>query len=190
MTEAEIISMVSDLGTAQDILEGDPSSPLAKLLQDMMQEVTDQLVSSLAQYDAVASGNLMQSIQPSATAELDGDILSVSISAPFYWKFVNYGVNGTEVNRGAPAWGTVPQDRSFHASIMDWVRNRGISLPKQFGTYDSFAWAVMKSIQKKGIEKRPFFTDVVNDKLYDYFQESISTLIGRAITVKIVEPWQ
>lgn len=182
--------MVSDLGTAKDILEGDPSSPLANLLREMMQEVTDQLVDKLAQYDAVASGNLMQSIQPSATAEIEGDVLSVSISAPVYWKFVNYGVNGTEVNRGAPVWGSIPQDQSFHTSIMEWIRNRGITLPEQFGTYDSFAWAVMKSIQKNGIEKRPFFTDVVNEKLYSYFEESISTLIGRAITVKIVEPWQ
>ena len=190
MTEAEVIAMVKDLGTAKDILKGDPSSPLAQLLQDLMQDVTDQLVQSLSKYDVVASGNLMQSIRPTESATLDGDVLTVSITAPFYWKFVNYGVNGTEVSRGAPAWGSQPQDKSFHTSIKDWVRNRGITLPENFSNYDSFAWAIMKNIEKKGIEKRPFFTDVVNEKLYDALSEPISTLIGRAITINIVEPWQ
>lgn len=182
--------MVSDLGTAQDILEADPSSPLSSLLRELMQEVTDQLVESLGRYDAVASGNLMQSIRPDSTATLDGDVLSVSITAPFYWKFVNFGVNGSEISRGAPAWGTISQQGSFHTSIMGWIRDRGITLPENFGTYDSFAWAIVNSIKKKGIAARPFYTDVVNEKLTEYLQGSISTLIGRAITVKIVEPWQ
>lgn len=191
MTEAEVIAMVSNLGTAKDILDGDPSSPLAKLLQDLIQDVTNQLVQKLADYDAVASGNLMQSIKPTEKAYLDGDVLSVHITAPFYWKFINYGVNGTQISRGAPAWGQqAPQDRSFHANIMDWIRNRGITLPEQFETYNSFAWAIMKNIEKKGQEKRPFFTDVVNEKLYDALTAPISTLIGRAITVKIIEPYK
>jgi len=191
LTEAEIIAKVSNLGTAKDILEGDPSSPLATLLQDLIQDVTDQLVQSLADYDVMASGNLMQSIKPTDAAYLEGDVLSVHITAPFYWKFVNEGVNGTEVNRGAPSWGQqAPQDRSFHVNIMDWVRNRGITLPEQFQTYDSFAWAIMKNIEKKGQQKRPFFTDVVNDKLFDALTAPISTLIGRAITIKIIEPYK
>jgi hypothetical protein len=191
LTEAEVIAMVSNLGTAKDILDGDPSSPLAKLLQDLIQDVTDQLVQKLADYDAVASGNLMQSIKPTEKAYLDGDVLSVHITAPFYWKFINYGVNGTQISRGAPAWGQqAPQDRSFHANIMDWIRNRGITLPEQFENYNSFAWAIMKNIEKKGQEKRPFFTDVVNEKLYDALTAPISTLIGRAITVKIIEPYK
>jgi len=191
LTEAEVIAMVSNLGTAKDILEGDPSSPLATLLQDLIQDVTDQLVQRLADYDVMASGNLMQSIKPTDAAYLEGDVLSVHITAPFYWKFINEGVNGTEVSRGAPSWGQQPpQDRSFHVSIMDWVRNKGITLPEQFGTYDSFAWAIMKNIKKKGQEKRPFYTDVVNEKLFDALSEPISTLIGRAITVKIIEPYK
>ena len=191
MTEAEVIAMVKDLGTAKDILKGNPSSPLAQLLQDLMQDVTDQLIQSLSKYDAVASGNLMQSIRPSDKAYLEGDTLFVYTEADFYWKFVNYGVNGTEVSRGAPNWGSQPpRDKSFHTSIKDWVRNRGITLPENFSNYDSFAWAIMKNIEKKGQEKRPFFTDVVNEKLYDALAEPISTLIGRAITINIVEPWQ
>ena len=183
--------MVSNLGTSKDILEGDPSSPLAKLLQDLIQDVTDQLVQKVADYDAVASANLMQSIKPTERAYLEEDTLLVHITAPFYWKFINYGVNGTEVERGAPAWGQqAPQDRSFHANILDWVRNKGITLPEQFSTYDSFAWAIMTNIKKKGQEARPFFTDVVNEKLYDALATPISTLIGRAITVKIIEPYK
>jgi hypothetical protein len=196
LTEAEIIAMVSNLGTAKDILEGDPSSPLAKLLQDLIQDVTDQLVQKVADYDAVASANLMQSIKPTERAYLEDDTLLVHITAPFYWKFINYGVNGRGGGdsvpvTGSPAWGKqAPQDRSFHANIMDWIRNRGISLPEAFSTYDSYAWAIMGKITRDGLKPRPFFTDVVNEKLFDALTAPISTLIGRAITVKIIEPYK
>jgi hypothetical protein len=190
LTTAEIEAKLKGLGSAKEILKGNPSSPLAVLLQELIQDVTDQLVAKVHQYDAVASGNLVQNIRPTSKATLEGEVLSVSITAPFYWKFVNYGVNGTEVNRGAPNWGQQQNDRSFHSSIMDWTRNRGISLPEQFDSYDQFAWAIMGSIKKKGIEKRPFFTDVVNESLYDALSEPISTLIGKAIKINIIEPWQ
>jgi len=193
LTEAEVIAMVSNLGTAKDILEGDPSSPLATLLQDLIQDVTDQLVQRLADYDVMASGNLMQSIKPTDAAYLDGDVLSVHITAPFYWKFVNEGVNGTETPRGAPEWGTSPKENTYFNSIGAWIRNKGLTLADfgdAFKDYTSLTYGLMNSIKKKGQEKRPFYTDVVNEKLFDALSEPISTLIGRAITVKIIEPYK
>ena len=188
-----MIAMVKDLGTAKDILKGNPSSPLAQLLQDLMQDVTDQLIEKMHQYKLEASGNLMQSIRPSDKAYLEGDTLFVYTEADFYWKFVNYGVNGTEVKRGYPEWGTAPKENTYYNSISSWVRNKGLTLADfgdAFPDYTSLTYGLMNSIKKKGIEKRPFFTDVVNEKLYDALAEPISTLIGRAITINIVEPWQ
>ena len=193
MTEAEVIAMVKALGTAKDILKGNPSSPLAQLLQDLMQDVTNQLIEKMHQYKLEASGNLMQSIRPTESATLDGDVLTVAITAPFYWKFVNYGVNGTEEKRGYPEWGTAPKENTYYNNISSWVRNKGLTLADfgdAFPDYTSLTYGLMNSIKKKGIEKRPFFTDVVNEKLYDALAEPISTLIGRAITINIVEPWQ
>ncbi len=131
LSEAEIEALISNIGEAEAVVKAEPGSPLDELLCKLMQEVVDSLIQSLSSYDAVASANLMQSMIPSQQAYLDGDILTVNITAPNYWKFVNYGVNGTEVNHGSPAWGTQPpSDRSFHASIMNWTRDKGLQLPE------------------------------------------------------------
>ena len=192
MTEAEIISLVNDLGAAEETLQADPGSPLDQLLKALMQEVVDKLKQKLVDYDAIASANLTQSIRPSEQVYLDGDILTIHVEAPNYWKFVNYGVNGTEVNHGSPAWGRqAPTDMSFHASIMNWMRDRGIQNdPARSPTMEAAAWAIMTKIRRDGQKPRRFYSDVVNQDLFNYLGEQISTLIGRAITVKIVEPWQ
>lgn len=191
LSEAEIEALISNIGEAEAVVKAEPGSPLDELLCKLMQEVVDSLIQSLSSYDAVASANLMQSMIPSQQAYLDGEVLTVNITAPNYWKFVNYGVNGTEVNHGSPAWGTQPpSDRSFHASIMNWTRDKGLQLPESFSSYESFAWAIMTNIRKRGQKPRPFYSDVVNDDLISYLSEAISTLIGRAITVNIIEPFK
>lgn len=190
MTEADILNRLN-LGVTKQVLEGNPNSPLAELLQTLIQDVIDQITAKADDYDINASYNLRQSILPSKSAYIQDGALKVHITAPFYWKFVNYGVNGTEVNHGAPAWGRQPaQDKSFRQAIGEWIQNRGITLPNQFDEYDSFAWAMMNSIKKKGKAARPFFTDVVNAKLYEQIQEPISNVIGESIRIQIVEPWQ
>jgi hypothetical protein len=141
--------------------------------------------------DIAASRRLRQSIIPDKQVTKDGNVVTIGLSADFYWKFVNYGVNGTEVQHGAPSWGKQPPGEvSFHKSIMDWTLDRGITMPAQFDTYDSFAWAVMASVRKKGKQARPFFTNVVNETLTTKIQKELSAFFKEAITVNIVEPWQ
>jgi len=190
MTEAEILSKLN-LGSSKSVLEGNPSSPLAELLKELTQDVTDQLKKSLDSYGVGASMNLRQSIVPHKQAKLDGDTISVGIDADFYWKFVDKGVNGAEVNHGSPAWGQQPaQTTSFHQAILNWIPTTGSTLPQGFDSYDSWAWAIQTNIKKHGKKARPFFTDVVNDTLVEQLAKPISKLLGRAIKINIVEPWQ
>ena len=187
--EADILAKLN-LGTSKAVVQGQPNSPLGELLQSLAQDVTDMLTKSLDGYDVNASRNLRQSITPTKI-EQNGNTILVPIDADFYWKFVNYGVNGSEVNHGAPAWGTQePQAVSFHQSILEWIPTTGSTLPDGFQSYDSWAWAIQSSIIKKGKAPRPFFTDVVNDKLVEYLRKPISNLLGRSIEISIVEPWQ
>lgn len=194
--EADIVARIN-LGSSSSVLNNSPDSPLAMLLKDMVQGVVDELGRSHDKYNIRASNNLKQMIIPTPP-KIEGNTVSVSISAPFYWKFVNYGVNGAggdnlkrAVNTGAPRWGPQPtQDLSFKDSIGGWIRNKGITLPDGFDTYDSFSFAIMTNVKKYGQKTRPFFTDVVNDKLIDVLKKPIEKLIGRSIVVNIVEPWQ
>lgn len=191
INEADILSKLT-LGTSKEVIANSPQSPLAKLLQEQIQDVINQLTKSIDKYGISATENLKQSLVPTAP-KLDNSTLSVRISVgdAFYWKFVNYGVNGTEVNHGAPAWGKQPeQDKSFHQNILEWIPTTGTTLPQQFDSYDSFAWAIQANIIKKGKAPRPFFTDVVNEKLTEQLREPIEKLFGRAIKINIIEPWQ
>jgi hypothetical protein len=190
ISEAEILSKLN-YGTSKDVLNANSNSPLSDLLRELAQDVTKQLVESLDKHQVGASNNLRQSIQPEKQVTINGNEVTIGINADFYWKFVNYGVNGSEVNHGAPNWGTQPpQDKSFHQAIIEWIPTTGSTLPEAFASYDSWAWAIQKSIAKNGKEARPFYTDVVNDSLVEQLREPISNLLGRSITINIVDPWQ
>ena len=188
-TEAEILAKLN-LGTSKQVLEENPNSPLGELLTQLTNDVIIQLTKSLDKYNISASHNLRQSIVPTKVMVDDGNV-AVAINADFYWKYVNYGVNGTEVNYGSPAWGHEKNNtKSFNTSIQEWVRNRGIVAPEQFGDYEQFAYAIMSNIKRKGQKPRPFYTDVVNDKLKEHIRKPIERLMKKSITITIIDPWQ
>jgi len=190
--EGSLISSMT-LGQSNDVLNNTSKSPLNELLTIIANDVIDDLRKKLDEYDANASSRLKQSLVV-LPVETGSNEVSVSISADFYWKFVNYGVNGTEVNHGSQFSHRNPTgasgEISFKDSIKEWISFRGIQLPSQFSSYDSFAWAIRNKIRRDGTKPRPFYTDVVNEKLIKEIQEPIEALFGRAITINIIEPWQ
>lgn len=183
--------MADNLGVSQSVLEAQEGSPLDFLLKDLTEEVCKRLRDGLKKHDVNTSSlGLSQSIQPTKVNH-NGKTVEIGITAEHYWKFINYGVNGTERSWGAPSWGSQgSQPKSFHQSILEWIPQRGVSLPSQFSSYDSFAWAIQTNIKKYGKEPKPFFTEVINEALADYMRPQIEALIGEAITINIVSPWQ
>lgn len=180
-----------DIGSARSVLQSRGGSPLSELLTDLATDVIDQLKVALKTRDInISSMGLSQSIGVTEI-NLSGGSISIGVSADFYWKYVNYGVNGTEVNHGAPNWGPAPAgEKSFSQAISEWIPQRGLQLPPQFDTFEQFTFAIMANIRKFGQEPRPFFEDVVNPHLADTLREPIEKLIGRSIEVIIASPWQ
>lgn len=179
-----------NIGTSKEVLKNSASSPMNDLLQLLLQDVSDQLGKKIDQYGISASNNLKQSINVS-NVSINGSRMEVSITADFYWKYINYGVNGTEINRGAPNWGTAPkQDLTFKQAILNWIPNKGVQLPASFTSYDSFAYAIMTNKRKFGQEARPFVNDVITDKLIQDMKAPIQALIGRALEIQITVGWQ
>ena len=105
MTEGEILQSLN-AGNVKSILNNKPNSPLSLLLQELTQGVIDDLRKAISTRGIDASRNLSQGIKPTKTI-YNGKAVSVGIEMDFYWKFVNYGVNGTEVSHGSPNWGSV-----------------------------------------------------------------------------------
>jgi len=184
---AEVINGMN-LGVSRKVIAGEVNSPLHALLIGLNQEIIDRLNASITGYDAIASNRLKQSIV--TVDESQPGTISVAISAEFYWKYINYGVNGTKVNNGAPTWGAPPgKTMTFKDSILGWIRDKGLKArPGQ--TYDQMAFAIMKGIKENGMKPRPFFTDVVNKELTTYLTKTISEVYKKAIIIEIKEPWQ
>lgn len=189
ISEADILGGLT-VGNAKSVVEGKKNSPLGNLLIELNQAIIDDLRTSIKNRDIDASRNLSQGITPSDVI-IKGNEIEVNISMDFYWKYVNYGVNGTEQNNNAPSWGVAPsQTLSFHESILAWKSDRGITLPEGFKDYDSFAWAIQSNIKKYGKKARPFYDDVINDKLVAVLEAPIKKLLGESIKLTIVASWQ
>jgi len=190
MNESEILAKLN-LGSAIAVLDNSSASPMGQLLTSLADGVIKDLQEALKARDVnTSSMGLSQSIVPSKVSVNGGEV-TVNIGMDFYWKYINYGVNGAEINRGAPTHGKAPASaKSFKDSIAEWIPQRGAMLPPQFQTYDQFAYAIMTNVKKYGQEARPFFDDVVNDTLTQRLKEPIERLMGKAIEIKIVSPWQ
>lgn len=190
VNEAAILQALT-AGTSRAVLENRGNSPLAELLVDLCEDVVEQLKAALKERNINTSSlGLSQSLHVSDIS-ISGNELSVGISAAFYWKYVNYGVNGTEINHGAPEWGPPPpSELSFKDAILQWIPQRGVQLPPEFSSFDSFAYAIMTNVRKHGKEARPFFEDVVNATLIETMREPIQKIIGRAIQISIVSPFK
>lgn len=190
VNESAILESLN-LGSSREILKSSPGSPLSQLLLQAAQDTVEKLKVALKDRDVNTSSQTLSQSAAVTEVSVNGSEVSIGVSMDFYWKFVNYGVNGTELNRGAPNWGSVPSsEKTFHQSILEWIPKRGLMLPPSFQSYDSFAFAIMTNIRKFGVEARPFFTDVVNERLLEALQGPIEGVLRQAVTISIVEPWQ
>jgi hypothetical protein len=194
-SEADILASL-DLGQAKQMIEAPADSPLGTLLALLCQNVLDEIVKNAFKYDINASSTLMQSFQVSEAFLENGDV-TVQLTLPedkAYWKYIDQGVNGTLVNRGAPNWGKSPAGtQSFEHSINAWMFHRGIQLdgrPNGAKTTEQLNYLIRRHIVEQGKEPRPFVSDVLNENIVSLFREPIERLLGRAIQINIVAPWQ
>lgn len=180
-------SKIENLGQAKSVLENLPSNPLQALLQEQLNDVVQKLRNSVAQHDFDASGDLRKSFVTTKPNFSNGT-LEISVEAEYYWKFLNYGVNGSKINRGAPTWGKQPsRGVTFKQEIDSWIKLRGITPRGKVykNSYDSMNFLIRKSIIEKGKKPTNFVDDVITPALSDKMSQEISNLVGRSIEVFI-----
>lgn len=180
INEGDIINNL-DFGTADRILSNTPNSPLSKLLLEITNELISEMRFNLK--DSRATGNLEQSILPTNI-----QANSVQIAAPHYWKYVNYGVNGTLINRGAPTHGPgLKTGVTFHDAIKKWIYDKGIQLPEE-KTIDEFAYQIINGIIQKGQKATHFFDKVITPEKINEISKPISKLLKESIITLIKKP--
>jgi len=193
--EAAILASL-DLGQAKQMIDAPADSPLGVLLALLCDNVLAEIRNNAFKYDINASTTLMQSFRVSEAFLEEGGV-TVQLTLPedkAYWKYIDQGVNGTLVNRGAPNWGRSPLGtKSFSESIDNWMHHRGIrpdGRPNGAQTTEQLNYLIRRHIVEQGKEPRPFVSDVLNENIVSLFREPIERLLGRAIQINIVAPWQ
>jgi hypothetical protein len=182
VTEGEIAASL-DFGRSKDILENKSKNPMTDLLLKITNELIEDWRKELIKNDSYATGGLAASLRP-----VNMKPESIETEAENHWKYINYGVNGTMVNRGAPTHGRAPKGNlSFYEAIKKWMYDKGINPPQGY-TVEQYAAMVKTSIRKKGIEGNHFFDKVLNEKRVDEIRERISNLAGAAIKTMIIKP--
>jgi hypothetical protein len=177
-------------GQAKEILYNKPNNPMSELLQSLTQDVIDDLRKAMDNRDVNASSRLSQGITPTKT-NYNGKSVSVSIEMDFYWKYINYGVNGSVVNRGAPNWGSAPSSGlSMSQALSSWERDRGIRYENGESTWTSKSHIEGLGLIERGQIARPFYEDVINEKLVNVLKAPIQKLLGKSIKLNIISPWQ
>jgi hypothetical protein len=190
MRTSDVIKNMN-IGVSKQTIEGQENSPLHVLMMGLHQEIIDRLNDSITKYDAVASNRLKQSLV--TVDQSSSGVISVGVSADFYWKYVQYGTGPQHrppANGLPETWGVKPAGTpTFKDAILGWIRDRGLKT-KPGQTYDQMAFGIMMAIKRDGTKARPFFTDVVNAELKAYLTKSISEVYKEAIKIEIKEPWQ
>ena len=182
MKEGDIIAGL-DFGRAEDILKNTSDSPMTELLLRITNELIEDWRKQLINDKSYATGDLAQSLRP---ATIKPDLIETA-GAP-HWKYINYGVNGTKINRGAPTHGSAPKGNlSFYEAIKKWMYDKGVTPPDGY-TREQFAGMVKNSIRMKGIEATHFFDKVLTEQRVDEMSQRVSDLVGQAIRTVIKKP--
>ena len=183
MSDADIINSLN-FGRSEDILKNTSDNPMTELLLKLTNELIADWRKQLINDKSYATGDLAQSLRP---VNIKPD--SIETTASSHWKYINYGVNGIKVNRGAPTHGKAPKGNlSFYDAIYKWIGDKGIVPKEKDLTREQLAGMIVNSVRMKGIEATHFFDKVLTEQRVDEMSQRVSDLVGQAIRIVIKKP--
>ena len=120
------------------------------------EKVTDTMIDTLISKGKLATGDLVAGIQHTETFDQQDEQFVTTIKIPGYGKYVNEGRRpGAKMPPIQP--------------ILEWIRVRRIRTPQY--TQPQLAWAIAKSISKKGIRPTPFIENSIEFALMNFQDE-------------------
>jgi len=183
VSDADIINSLN-FGRSEDILKNTSDNPMTELLLKLTNELIADWRKQLINDKSYATGDLAQSLRP---ATIKPDLIETA-GAP-HWKYINYGVNGIKVNRGAPTHGKAPKGNlSFYDAIYKWIGDKGIVPKDKDLAREQLAGMIVNSVRMKGIEATHFFDKVLTEQRVDEMSQRVSDLVGAAIRIVIKKP--
>tara|TARA_R110000803_G_scaffold94157_1_gene161695 strand:+ start:1158 stop:1664 length:507 start_codon:yes stop_codon:yes gene_type:complete len=149
---------------------------LDNALLDFGQRIVDEMQNQLFENRSVNTGDLARSITKTIVNNgSDSETLQVSL----LWY-------GELLEDGGPARraGGMPPIRT----IEGWIKRKKISVPAAFKSPSSFAWAIAKSIAKRGAKKyskKPFIMESINNAATNFGTAEITKALGMDLTNNI-----
>lgn len=170
---ADALDFLDSLGIDREAVDN-PNSAYQEYLVELGNAIVKIFKSdtkALGLYDGAA---ILQSI----ISIPDGE-LGVAIQADDYYKFIDQGVDGTEVSHGAPYKFKNENPSPEHVQkIQDWIPKRNIFLPAEIGSYKSFAYVIARSVKRKGIKPKKITDKVFTPEILAQITNDLEEITG------------
>ena len=146
-----------------------------KALLDFGDRIIDEMRNQLFENNSVNTGDLARSITKQLVKSNEQDTLQVSL----LWY-------GELLEDGGPARkaGRMPPIRP----IEGWIKRKNIPVPASFKSPKSFAFAIAKSIEKRGAKKyskKPFIMESINNAAANFGNEAIAAGVEADLIIDI-----
>ena len=148
---------------------------LDKALLAFGDRIIDEMQNQLFENKSVNTGDLARSITKNIVNNNDTETLQVSLL--WYGELLEDGGPGRRAGRMPPI-----------LPIEGWIRRKNIPVPSKFKSPKSFAFAIAKSIEKKGVKKyskKPFIMESINNAAANFGDEAIAAGVEADLIIDI-----
>ncbi len=148
---------------------------LDKALLAFGDRIIDEMQNQLFENKSVNTGDLARSITKNIVNNNDTETLQVSLL--WYGELLEDGGPGRRAGRMPPI-----------LPIEGWIRRKNIPVPSKFKSPKSFAFAIAKSIKKKGVKKyskKPFIMESINNAAANFGTAEITAALEKDIIINI-----
>lgn len=203
MRKVDYKELLKDLGENPDqygVVQFD--TIIGRALYQYASALTDVLKSNLTEKDAYYSeSELLQSII-ALPVSMSGNNYLVTIQGNDYAFFVDKGVSGTQQKYPSPfSFKNEGVSPNFNKSLRKWITKRGIQLEsrysktrnltkqqrakKQIDEKTKMAYAIGRSIKRKGLKPTLFITEAVTQQALDSMASGLANAIGSSISITL-----
>ena len=134
------------------------------------------------------SGALYQSIRESDLKLSDEGAMTVNVIAEQYWKYINYGVNGSDIDQQSTKGWAFTTKAPPQQAMLNYIKDKAITQLnfKKAGAKPLFldtpekregaANFLSQRVKKKGIRKTPFIDNSFTDEQIDILTKELANL--------------
>ena len=146
-----------------------------KALLDFGDRIIDEMQNQLFENKSVNTGDLARSITKNIVKNKDQEVLQVSLL--WYGELLEDGGPGRRAGRMPPI-----------RPIEGWIKRKKIPVPSTFKSPKSFAFAIAKSIEKRGVKKyskKPFIMESIENAAANFGTAALTAGIEKDIIIDI-----